>query len=197
MIKYIFVFFMLAASPAAADYRNNIQYIDDPELAIQYKQDMVQKLEFIMLKPNILNFSNNHGTFHVNFLFTRDMILFTNQTEMFIEIRSKSPITAYDGFDQVVNLIITDGANTYQWIDDLSFNKREVSISVEGQDTVLRVAKDLSPLQFNIIYNILAMNPTATFYLTGLYGRFVFSLPAEVLNIYKTLFDYKLYIYKE
>ncbi len=188
--------FLLQAVPASSYYYNR-QYIDNPALAIQYKKDMVQKLEFIMLKPNILNFSNNHGSFHVNFLFTRDMILFTNQTEMFIEIRSKSPITAYDGFDQTVNLIITDGDNTYQWIDDLSFNKREVSISVEGQDTVLRVAKDLSPLQFNIIYNILAMNPTATFYLTGFYGRFVFSFPPEVLNIYKTLFDYKLYIYKD
>ncbi len=183
---------------AQQDYSNNRQYLINPYSAFCYYRNIVDLEETITLKTNIMNFSNKQGNYHINFDFKRDLIDFHKTIELYIKVCSPKLITPYDGLDQNIEIVVTDGKEVYQWREIASFNKREAFLEILDDGAMsLVIRKKISYEDFSIIHTLFSDRDQVTFFLVGLEGSIGFAYPREVVSFYKLFFDYKETIYKQ
>ncbi len=177
-------------------YEYNRQYLLDPRSAICDDKNMIDFEQTISLKTNIMNFANSYGQYHVNFIFKRDFLNHNQTVELFIKIHSPYLITSFDGLDQNIKILVTDGGQTCQWVEFFSFNKREAHFEMLKNHTMrLTLRKKLSYEDFMLIQTIFSHKRGLTVILLGIQGQYGFAIPPEIAKVYQTLFDYKQLVY--
>ncbi|MGL5955162.1 MAG: hypothetical protein ACRC0X_00940 [Brevinema sp.] len=178
-------------------YSNNLQYLTNPLSAFVYQRNLIDQKEFITLKTNIMNFSNDQGNFHLNFIFYRDRITLKQTVDIIIKISSAILITPYDGFDQKLEMIITDQYYTYLWRKDFQFNLREAFLEIDRQSQMhLLLRSTISDDNFTTIDSLFDEGNSILFFFKGLQGRFEFQFSQEIVLFYREFFNYKQKIYR-
>ncbi|MGL4676343.1 MAG: hypothetical protein ACRCWI_01585 [Brevinema sp.] len=185
-------------NPELIKYSNNIVYMTNSLLAFVHKKDLIDKKESITLKKNIMNFSNDQGEFHLNFVFSRDRVTFEQKIDIMIKIYSSNLITPYDGFDQRIDMLVTDQYYTYLWQKDFQFNLREATLTMDKKAYMqLELRKTISNNDFQTLNDLFVSADSLLFFFKGFQGRFEFQFPREIVVFYREFFNYKKEIYQE